>query len=229
MELRAYWRIIWRRWWLIAALLAIVLVASLVTYQEPAPVYQATMRFAIGIEGDEPVSAASGDGRSDAWLASEYLADDLSEVLKGGDFAARISQDMGFALPAGIIFASREHRIMTVSVTWSDPDQLQAIAESVGAAVEDGGSDYFPQLAGVEARAVLIDGPGLGQVGRSLKSKLDLPIRLFIALVAGVALAFLWDYLDDTVRDRADAEALGAPILGEIPRTKRRWGKTKGT
>jgi len=229
MELRAYWRIIWRRWWLIAALLAIVLVVSLVTYQEPAPVYQATMRFAIGIEGDEPVSAASGEGRSDAWLASEYLADDLSEVLKGGDFAGRISQKVGFGVPAGAIFASREHRIMTVSVTWSDPDQTQAIAEAVGAAVEDGGSDYFPQLVGVEARAVLIDGPGIGQVGRSLKSKLDLPMRLFIALLAGVALAFLWDYLDDTVRDRADAETLGAPILGEIPREGRRWRRTKRT
>jgi len=228
MELRAYWRIILRRWWVIVALLAIVLVVSLITYQEPAPAYQATMRFAIGIEGDEPVSAASGEGRSDAWLASEYLADDLSEVLKGGDFAARISQEVGFGVPAGAIFASREHRIMTVSVTWGDPDQTQAIAEAVGAAVEDGGSDYFPQLVGVEARAVLIDGPGLGQVGRSLRSKLDLPIRLFIALLAGIALAFLWDYLDDTVRDRADAEALGVPILGEIPRTNRRWGRAKG-
>jgi capsular polysaccharide biosynthesis protein len=228
MELRAYWRIIWRRWWLIAALLAIVLVVSLVTYQEPGPVYQATMRFAIGIEGDEPVSAASGDGRSDAWLASEYLADDLSEVLKGGDFAARISQQTGFNVPAGVIFASREHRIMTVSITWSDPDQIQAIAEAVGAAVEDGGADYFPQLVGVEARAILIDGPGIGQVGRSLRSQLDLPIRLFLALVAGVALTFLWDYLDDTVRDRADLESMGAPVLGEIPRIGRRGHKTRG-
>jgi uncharacterized protein involved in exopolysaccharide biosynthesis len=227
MELRAYWRIIWRRWWLITALLVVVLVVSLVTYQPPTPVYQATMRFAIGIEGDEPVSVASGDGRSDAWLASEYLADDLSEVLKGGDFATRISQKVGFAVPAGAIFASREHRIMTVSISWSDPDQTQAIAEAVAAAVEDGGSDYFPQLVGVEAKAVLIDGPGLGQAGRSLRSKLDLPLRLFLALVAGVALAFLWDYLDDTVRDRADAEALGAPILGEIPREKPRWRRTK--
>ena len=116
---------------------------------------------------------------------------------------------------------------MTVSVTWSDPDQTQTIAEAVGAAVEDGGSDYFPQLVGVEAKAVLIDGPGLGQVGRSLRSKLDLPLRLFLALVAGVALAFLWDYLDDTVRDRADAEALGVPVVGEIPREKRRRGGTK--
>lgn len=223
MELREYWRIIWRRWWLIAALLGIVLVVSMVAYREPQPIYLATMRFTIGIEGSEPVSIVSGDGRSDAWLASEYLADDLSEVLKGGDFAARIGEQVGFPVPAGAIFASREHRIMTVSVTWPDHAQVQAIAETVGAAVEDGGADYFPQLAGVEAKAVLIDGPGIGQVGRSLKEKLDLPLRLLVALVAGVALAFLWDYLDDTVRERADVEALGVAVLGEIPRKARRW------
>jgi protein tyrosine kinase modulator len=221
MELRQYWRIVWRRWWLIAALLAIVLVVSLITYQESEPVYVATMRFAIGIEGDEPVNAVSGEGRSDAWLASEYLADDLSGVLAGGEFAARVSQMVKFGVPAGTIFASREHRIMTVSITWSDRDQAQAIAEAVGAAVENGGAEYFPQLAGVEAKAVLIDGPAIGQAGRSLKDKLDLPIRLFVALVAGVALAFLWDYLDTTVRDRAEVEALGVAVLGEIPRKSR--------
>ena len=225
MELRQYWRIVWRRWWLIAALVGIVLVVSLVTIRQPAPVYVATLRFAIGIEGSEAVNAPSGEGRSDAWLASEYLADDLSEVLKGGDFAARISDRVGFQVPAGAIFASREHRIMTVSVTWPDRDQVQAIAEAVGAAIEDGGRDYFPQLTGVEAEAVLIDGPGIGEVGRSLTDKLDLPIRLFVALAAGVALAFLWEYLDDTVRDRAEAEALGVPVLGEIPR--RSWLRRK--
>ena len=227
MELRQYWHIIQRRWWLVAALPLIVLVISLVTYQAPATLYQVTMRFAVGIEGGEPVSAVSGEGRSDAWLASEYLADDLSEVLKGGDFAARISQQVGFGVPAGTISASREHRIMTVSITWGNRDQAQAIAEAVGAVVKDGGADYFPQLASAEARAVLIDGPGIGQVGRSLKDKLDLPARLFVALVAGVALAFLWDYLDDTVRDRADLESLGTRVLGEIPRESRFWRKKK--
>jgi capsular polysaccharide biosynthesis protein len=227
MELRQYWRIIWRRWWLIAALLIIVLMVSLITYEEPAPAYQVTMRFAIGVEGEEPVTALSGEGRSDAWLASEYLADDLSEVLKGGDFAARIGQQVGFDVPAGTIFATREHRIMTVSITWRDRDQVQAMAEAVGAAVEDGGAEYFPQLVGVQARAVLIDGPGIGLTGRSLKDKLDLPLRLIVALVAGVALAFLWDYLDDTVRDRTELESLGVPVLGEIPGASRRWRRTK--
>jgi hypothetical protein len=92
----------------------------------------------------------------------------------------------------------------------------------VGAAVEDIGPDYFPQLAGVQAKAVLIDGPGIGLLGRSLRDKLDLPLRLFVALLAGVALAFLWDYLDNTIRDRAEVEALDLMIIGEIPRDKPR-------
>lgn len=222
MELCQYWKILSRRWWLIVVLPLVVLLVSLVTYQEPPTTYQASMRFAIGIEGEEPVLAPSGEGRSDAWLASEYLADDLSEVLKGGDFATEISNRVGFAVPAGIIFASREHRIMTVTVTWPDAAQVQAIAEAVAAHVENGGAEYFPQLEGVQASAILIDGPDIGPVGRSLQDKLDLPLRLLVALAAAVGLAFLWDYLDDTVRGRADAEALDVPLLGEIPRPSRR-------
>jgi capsular polysaccharide biosynthesis protein len=221
MELRQYWQIVWRRWWLIAALVILVLVVSLVTYQSPEPVYVASMRFAIGIEGVEPVDSVSGEGRSDAWLASEYLADDLSEVLKGGDFANRISQRVDFDVAAGSIFASREHRIMTVTITGNDPARVQAVAEATAAAIADGGADYFPQLTGVEARAVLIDGPGIGQAGPSLQAQLDLPLRLFVALVAGVALAFLWDYFDDTVRNRTEIESLGLRVLGEIPKAAR--------
>jgi capsular polysaccharide biosynthesis protein len=222
MELRAYWRIIWRRWWLVAIVVLVVVLVSAVTYRPPPETYAATMRFAIGIEGEEPVLASSGEGRSDAWLASEYLADDLSQVLKGGAFAARISEQVGFPVPAGSIFASREHRIMSVHISGSDPDQLQAIAEAVGAAVEDGGAAYFPQLEAVNATAVLIDGPSIGRVGRSLTQKLDLPIRLFVALVVGVALTFLWDYLDDAIRTADEVEALGISVLAEIPDAGRR-------
>jgi capsular polysaccharide biosynthesis protein len=221
MELGEYWKILWRRWWLLVSLPLVVLLISLLTYQAPPPTYQASMRFAIGIEGAEPVLAPSGEGRSDAWLASEYLADDLSEVLKGGDFAADISDIVGFPVPAGSIFATREHRIMTVTITWPDRAQVQAIAEALAAHIEDGGAKYFPQLEGVQASAILIDGPGIGPLGRSLRDKLDLPLRLLVALVAAGGLAFLWDYLDDTVRGRADAEALNLPVLGEIPRESR--------
>ncbi len=222
MELRQYWKITARRGWLVAMVVLLVLVLSLATSHPPAPAYQATMRFAIGIQGDEPVNVASGEGRSDAWLASEYLADDLAQVVMGGSFASHLTQQLGFNVPAGAIYASREHRILSVSITWSDRAQVQKIAEAVGAAIQDGGAAYFPQLAGVSAQAKLIDGPAIAPVGRSLRQKLDLPIRLLVGLVAGVALVFVWEAFDTTLRDRAEAESLGAVVLGEIPR-RGRW------
>jgi capsular polysaccharide biosynthesis protein len=221
MELKDYWRIVWRRWWLVVGLVGLVLVISLLTIQPPATTYVATMRFAVGIEGSEPVDAPSGEGRSDAWLASEYLADDLSAVVKGGDFAARISERVGFPVPAGALSASREHRIMTVTLGWPDPTQAQVIAEAVAAELETAPYDYFPQLRQTTAEVILIDGPAIGPVGPSLTQRLDLPLRLIIALVAGIALTFLWHYLDNTVRDRREVEALGMEVLGEIPRKHR--------
>ena len=49
-------------------------------------------------------------------------------------------------------------------------------------------------------------------------SQLDLPLRIMLALLAGVGLALLVEYLDPTIRDRHEAELLGLQILGEIPR-----------
>ena len=68
----------------------------------------------------------------------------------------------------------------------------------------------------------MIDPPTISLVGPSLRQRLDLPLRTILALVAGIGLAFLLDYLDDTIRGRTDIEALGLPILAEIPQA-RRW------
>ena len=58
-------------------------------------------------------------------------------------------------------------------------------------------------------------------VGRPARDQLDLPLRVLLALAAGVGLAFLLDYLDRSVRERSDVEALGLPVLSEIPESNR--------
>ncbi|MCC7354557.1 MAG: hypothetical protein IT330_12490, partial [Anaerolineae bacterium] len=40
-------------------------------------------------------------------------------------------------------------------------------------------------------------------------------------LTAGLALVFLAEYLDTTVRDRAEVEAMGLRVLAEVPRQRR--------
>ena len=54
-------------------------------------------------------------------------------------------------------------------------------------------------------------------VGRPAREQLDLPLRVLLALAAGLGLAFLLDYLDRSVRDRSDLEEAGAADPGRNP------------
>ncbi|HUW08446.1 MAG TPA: hypothetical protein VM537_01895, partial [Anaerolineae bacterium] len=68
----------------------------------------------------------------------------------------------------------------------------------------------------------LIHRGGIAQSGPGLRERLDLPLRLILALLAGLGLSFLWHYLDTRVRERTDLEEMGLSVLGEIPRRRGR-------
>ncbi|TEU19432.1 MAG: hypothetical protein E3J21_03785 [Anaerolineales bacterium] len=260
MELRQYWHIVWERVWIIVVLLVVVLIGSLVLRAKPVPLYQATMRFLVGVApeactGDYyifqrwlplvPVWWVAPDvctggcytyDRYYTWLSSEYLADDLSEVVKYSAFADDVSAHLAqgetpITVSPGAIqgftVAGKQHRILTLRITWGNADELAAIANAAAEVLPQNGPDYFAPIGVDQARFTLIDRPVVVPVGKSLRERLDLPIRLFLALLAGVALAFLLDYLDDTVRDQAELEAMGMTVLGEIPRRSREPGIRK--
>jgi capsular polysaccharide biosynthesis protein len=237
MELRQYGHIVWKRVWIIVALLVVVLIGSLALRPEPASLYQATMRFLVGVAPE----ARTGDyytyDRYYTWLSSEYLADDLSEVVKYSAFADDVSAHLAqreepITVSPGAIqgstVAEKQHRILTLRITWGGADELAAIANAAAEVLPQNGPDYFAPVGAGEARFTLIDRPVVVPVGKSLRERLDLPIRLFLALLAGVALAFLLDYLDDTVRDRAELEAMGITVMGEIPRRPRGFAFWRG-
>ncbi len=227
MELRAYWRIIRRYWWLPVGLALLVAVLTLVKQKpwQPRPIaYNATMRFNVGITPERIPGVYTYD-RYYTMLTSEYLVDDLGEIVRSQVFAQEVSKrlaDSGIVVPAGAIGASTQpgklHRILTVNVGWPDQAQLQAIAEAIAATLTQNSADFFGQFSAQEADIRLIDPPAIGAVGRPAREQLDLPLRILLALAAGVALAFLLDYLDDSVRDRMDLERIGLEVLGEVPR-----------
>jgi capsular polysaccharide biosynthesis protein len=227
MELRVYWRIIRCRWWLPVGLALAVFALTLAMnrpWQAPPPSYSATMRFNVGVQPERIPGVYTYD-RYYTMLASEYLVDDMAEVVRSGAFAAAVSQRLagqGISVPAGAIGASTQpgklHRIFTVNVSWPDEVQLRAIADAVAATLTQSSADFFAQFSSAEADIRLIDPPIIGRVGRPAREQLDLPLRILLALATGIALAFLLDYLDDSVRDAADLQRMGLSVIGEIPR-----------
>jgi len=227
MELRAYWRIVWRRWWLPIGLALLVGLLTLVMQKpwQPRPsAYSASMRFNVGIQPERIPGVYTYD-RYYTMLTSEYLVDDLGEIVRSQVFAQAVSQrlkDQGLTVPAGAIGASTQpgklHRILTVNVSWGDEAQLRAIANAIVATMTESSADFFGQFSAQEADIRLIDPPVVSVVGRPAREQLDLPLRVLLALAAGIGLAFLWDYLDDSVRDRAELEQMGIAVLGVVPR-----------
>jgi len=230
LELRQYARIVLKRWWVVAVLVGIVTLASLATRLSPKPtIYQASMRFAVGVVPEPRVGPYYTYDQYYTWLASEYLVDDLAEIIKSDLFARAVSarlSDRGIQVSTGAIHGSTQagklHRILSVSITWGDESELRDIANATVAVLREQNADFMAQLGAENADARLIDPPVVFPVGASLKERLDLPIRVLLAFAAGVALAFLLDYLDNSVRDHRELEAYGLVVLGQVPK----WPRT---
>lgn len=227
MELRAYWRIIARRWWLPVGLALLVAVLSLAMQRpwQARPVsYTASMRFSVGIKPERIPGVYTYD-RYYTMLTSEYLVDDLGEIVRSQAFAGAVSGRLagqGVAVPAGAISASTQpgklHRIMTVNVTWGNEKELQAIANAIAATLTESSAQFFAEFSAEEADIRLIDPPVFGVAGPPASEQLDLPLRVLLALAAGLGLVFLLDYLDRSIRERSEVEALGLAVLSEIPK-----------
>jgi len=235
VELRTYARIIRRRIWLIVALPLLVLLIALLT-QKPTPTtFHASMRLAVGVPPLPVEKGMNFDPRLTSGQASEFLADDFTEVVRGSAFAKAVSKRLPaeISIPPGAIVgatsAEKHHRILYLDISWPDQEQLLAISQAVIQTMREDGGTYLAQLGAADAEVTLLDGPNIAPVGPSLRRRLDIPLRVMLALIAAVALVFFLEYLDDTVRTTADAEALGIPILGEIPGQRSHLPRTRSS
>ncbi len=220
MELIQYWKILRRWWWIPVALVALVGVASLAMYRPPVTTYSASIRFTIGVSADRSVQGV--DPILTAYQASEYIRDDFVEILHSELFARDVNvnlQGTGITVSKNNITGAveKQRRIMSMNISWGDADGAKTIAAAAAKTLESENAKYFKQLGSEGASVTIIDGPDVGAVAPGLRERLDIPIRLALALAAGILLAFLADALDDRVRSSAEIERMGLPVLGEIP------------
>ena len=227
MDLKQYGLIIWKRAWIPALLLVIVASVSLLTRQPVPPSYSTSMRFTVRVLPQARPDAYNYDGYYE-WLASEYMADDLTAIVSSQAFADEVNRHLSEMSRAvqippgsigGVTFGEKQHRVLRISLNWGDAAELADIAQAVSMAMEQDSTKYLTPPGGAGATVQAIDQPGVPAANPpSLTQQLQLPIRLMLALGVGLALTFILDYLDESIRGRTELEGMGISVLGEVPR-----------
>ena len=118
--------------------------------------------------------------------------------------------------------ADRKHRELHIKVTATSREETKKIADAAATVLTDA---KLKPLKG----DMVDDKPVFSQIDeatndeiKSSRSKelINAAIRVAIGLVAALALAFLLEYLDGSVRDERDAQkVLDLPVIGSIPRS----------
>ena len=234
MELREYWNIIRRRWWLPAAITLVALIASTAVGVRGATAWKTDMRLAVStIPTPDPNSVLYYDPIYYSNLDSEYLADDMSELLTSRAFADEVSAEMARAStpstvdPLTIVNATRTkktHRFIDITLTTSTFEEGDLISASIGRILSDPAhlAVYLKALTAYNTQMVIVTPPVVHRANSPLGLASEVALRTVIGLLVGIGLAFLIDYIDPSVRTRQEAEAvLQLPVLAEIPRTRR--------
>jgi len=227
MELRALWQVIRRRWWLVAlpSIAALAVAAYGYLKAPPAGGYSAGTRLTAATPPSE------GQGYEDSlyypWLTSEYVVNALTDWVRTSSFAQEVSAQLAtqnIEVPAGAIqgsiTADNERSVMALTISGQDAALVQQIAEASALVLQEKAAAYFPQFGSRGTQVVLLDTPVVVPVPPPLSRRLEPLVRFGLGVAAGVALAFLVEYLDPTLRQRSQVEALGLTVLAEVPRER---------
>ncbi len=233
MELIALWQLVKRRWWLIGLP---ALVALLVTLPQLKAVVNPPLTYTVGLRltaAAPPETEIAGvttpyeDSAYTPWLASEYVVINLAQWVPSHSFAAEVSAvlaERGITLAAedirGSFVADSFRSIMVLYVNRDDREEARLLAEAAVTVLQTRNQAYFPQFAAQPGRVVALDEIEVGEVAPPITTRLMPLVRIALGVLAGIGLAVLAEYLDDTLRTRADVEAMGLPVIGEIPRKR---------
>ncbi len=223
MELRQYWRIVWDRRLVVLGVTLVALVAAIVSVAalpQPLPSYQATVQLGVR-PGKLPSQSYGLYGEYYEFLASEFLNDDIINIVKAPGFADALQKRLAGrpeGPPSGSIKGEKAHRVVTFTVSSDRGSDAMDMAKGITDLLMNDPT-YKEALSEQDPKFTVIDPPRLIVQPGVRRGALDVAIRTLLGLIFGLALAFLLHYLDDTFHDGAEVERLtGLPVLAEIPK-----------
>jgi capsular polysaccharide biosynthesis protein len=197
---------------------AAVAVSGIISYFILTPVYEASTQILVNQKSgsDQPILDPN-QIRTNVEMINTY-----SIIIKSPTILDQVVEDLDLQQSTDTltskITVNSEQNAQVFNLTVQDEDPAQAV--ELANVISETFRDEVPKIMNVDnvkvlSKAVLKDNPA------PIKPKplLNIAIALVIGLMAGVGIAFLLEYLDNTIKTEEDIQnVLQLPVLGVIPK-----------
>ncbi|MCA0970947.1 capsular biosynthesis protein [Halobacillus litoralis] len=194
------------------------IISGLITFFVLTPTYQSSTQFIVNQSPDQQQSAAAydiNDIRTNVELINTYNVIIKSPAILDS-VVEELQLDRSSSSLANQISVSNANQSQVVDVTVTDADPVLAV-EIANTTVETF-QEEIPTLMNVDNVRILSPaqlGENPSPVSPNLP--LNIAIALIVGLMAGVGLAFLLEYLDNSIKSEQDIEeVLGLPVMGVV-------------
>lgn len=227
MELKIYFNILKKRWLLITLITLLCTVGSaLVSFYYLTPLYKADISVLIDDGNiDENISKQSYN----SILMYQNLVQTYSQFAKSKAVASDVIRELNLDFSEDQIISmvstavKNDTQFLTLSVTSYDNEEAAKIANQLARSLKK----VTNEIKKVD-NVLLVDDAIVPPTPYTPNKKLNILIGFFIGFMFSVGLAFLLDYLDNTVKNEDEISALlEVPVVGVIPLySERKKGKT---
>lgn len=199
---------------IVVVTLAAVSISAVISYFYITPVYQATTQFIVNKSTND-----QGINNSDI-QTNLSLIESYREIIKSPRILDMVIDDLNLNMSAhqlsSKITVENQNNSQVVSLKVQDPDPFLA------AEIANKTTEIFQREVVVIFRVDNVQPLAEAQVTEnqapvSPKPLLNIAIAGVVGLMAGVGLAFLLEYFDNTIKTEQDVDKyLGVPVLGVI-------------
>ncbi|MEN1968852.1 Wzz/FepE/Etk N-terminal domain-containing protein [Lentibacillus sp. N15] len=217
ISLKEIFEVIKKRILLIMSLIVVAaLISGVVSYFVLTPTYESKTQFIVNQgEQEKAVQYDVNEIKTNVELINTY-----NVIIKSPAILSKVIEDLKLSLtPEQLekkldVTSAENSQVVTVTVTDPDPELATKMANTTVGVFQD----EIPELMNVDNVKVLSEAVTKADpVQVSPKPMLNIAIAVVLGAMVGVGLAFLLEYLDNTIKTEDDIERkLGVPILGVI-------------
>jgi len=206
MELKQYFGIVLKKWWLILAIVVIAIAATGVkSFYFTTPIYSANAKLIVN------QSAMAGEGatlNTGTIQTSIFLINSYKEIIRSSTIMNKVVEqfpELGVTSNqlSSMISVSSANNSQVMNLVYQDTSYAKAAA--IVNAVSTVFKEQIPNIMNVDNITILSEADTTASPGPiNFNPIMNILISLVVSLMLAIGLVFLLDYLDDTLKTEAE-------------------------